>query len=436
MSAMLRRYSPQLVDAALLDRTFVARHELVQAVADDVEATVEQGGARFELLVGPRGSGKSHVLQVLLARLHVRLEGKAQIVALGERTRVASALGLLSRVLAAMPELDNYPSTDEQIASLRDTPATAISRAVEMITARLQGRPLILAIEALDRVLVGLGKIGQARLRGILQTIGRWTIVGTARVLGDTFTGIDYPFFNTFIERRLPELTAQECRALLAELANVVADRRLCTALKSTGGFSRVQTVRHLAGGQPLVMVLLFPHLDGSSLDRVEPLMVDLCDDLTPLFDDRLDQLPPGQAAIVDEMARSWRPMTVSTIARNTYATHQTTSGQLRYLLRDGTVRALRIGRERFYELADPLHRLMAGVRHDDDRAMTFIAFLADWYRHDCPPDLKAFGAPQALCDAHAALPGDARPWASLAEPERRVVAMVANKAQTRALPR
>ena len=49
-------------------------------------------------------------------------------------------------------------------------------------------------------------------------------------------------------------------------------------------------------------------------------------------------RVPPGQRAILEHLAESWRPLSVGELARRTWNTHQTTSGHLRYLSRDRLV--------------------------------------------------------------------------------------------------
>ncbi len=411
-----------LADLAFLERTFVVRQQLVDQLAADMAATIDQGGARFELLLGPSGSGKSHLLQILLAKLDEALDERVLVVELSERLRVASLLGLLTAILQAMPTQEGDTPTEVQVRSLRDDPSTAVARAVEMIQHRLGTRCLVLAVEKLDRHLEAMGRTQESRLRGILQTLGTWNLIGTASSLSPAFTDIDRAFFHTFVVHELPELTALECRQLLHELATWTDDRQLAHALASDGGLARVAALRHVCGGQPRVMVRAFRHMDAVSLDAVEPVLDDLAHELGPRFDERMDGLPAGQAVLVDVLARSWGPLTVGELAHRTFATHQTTSGQLRYLLRDGWVSAQKIGRERLYELADPLHRLVAGNRYCNDRASESLAFLRDWYRHGQPQDLEAMGAPDEVIEAWRQRE-DRRKRAALAEVERRVVA-------------
>lgn len=377
------RFSPDVVDPADLERTFVGREQLLKGLAEDVAATALAGGARYELIVGPRGAGKSHLMALLKHRLKGRpdLAGGMLLAALGEEENVASLLDLLVRILRAMPEEPGLPLTATQVGSILDAPhRDGMERVVRLIEGRVGDRALVIVVENLDLVFQAIRKEGQSVLRNVLQSHPRWSVVATSRTFGAPFTRTGSPFFRSFVHRPLHPLDPVQCRALLVRLAEVQGDPALRRELETPEGLARVRTIHHLAGGSPRAMALIYPYLSRRTLEDLEAAFFDLADELTPYFQEQVARLPPGQRPLLEHLAEGWRPVSVGELARLTLTTHQATSSNLRYLGRDRLADALTVGRERFYEVAEPLHRIARAMKRPDGAPAVFARVLRCWY--------------------------------------------------------
>ena len=380
------RFSPHLVPADRLEALFVGRSELAAAIESALVGTVSEGGARYELLVGPRGMGKSHLVAILVARLarSEALLGRAVVVALSEEEHVASLLDLLARLLRAMPAEEGMEPPEAQAASLRKNPGLeGERRAVHLIAQRLSGRALILALENLDRVFEAMGPGGQKRMRAILQEQGRWSLLASSQTAGPPFHNRDQPFYRMFVERPLEALSVSECRDMLLRLANAHEEGALAEKLATPTGLARVRAIHHLTGGTPRAMAVLFPYLDAETLERLEDAFFELADELTPYFQEQMRARSAGQQAVLEQLAESWRPRTVGELAEATFTSHASTAGQLRHLHGDRLVSRMPLGREAFYEIADPLWRIARAMKRPDRAPTVFVRFLRFWHTRE-----------------------------------------------------
>ena len=180
------RYSPGNMDRESLEALFVGRGDLMEDVLDRVTKSVLGKGKHYILLVGPRGSGKTHFLTLahhrLVDRLHAANALGSVAVALlkEEEWGVASFLDFVVRILRALA--DQAPELDAEIAAVYDRFSKDAAEAEALALARLRqhtrGKTLLLLCENLVDLFDGLGEEGQKRWRSAIQEDGNWAISG------------------------------------------------------------------------------------------------------------------------------------------------------------------------------------------------------------------------------------------------------------------
>lgn len=109
----------------------------------------------------------------------------------------------------------------------------------------------------------------------------------------------------------------------------------------SDRGLARVRGIHHLLGGNPRAMSFMFRQLDAHRLDHFELALADLADELEPCFQEQMTRLSPAQRGVMELLAESWRPLTVTEIAERSFSKQASTSGALRHLRRDALVQVL-----------------------------------------------------------------------------------------------
>lgn len=368
MKPRASRYSPRLLDADVLERLTVGREAVLDKLVTNLRSTIDSGQGRFDLLVGSRGVGKSHMLGLVEAwiRSEATLQGRVLVVSLSEEFHPSSLLHLLAKVLGQLPEDESLPPLSAQLAALR-TPDRdeAIEMAVAMIRGRLRGRALLVMLENLDFVFRDLGRKAQAKLRKIVQTEHSWSIFATARTAAGLMKQAD-PFFGTFVIEPLEPLAPEQCREMMIRLARAYERPKLEAWLGTPEGMLHVRAAHHLVGGNPRVVAMVFHHLDPERLDDVHANFYRLAEEVTPYYQEQMTRLSAGQRPVMEFLAERWSPASVSEIAAGTFNEPASVSNHLRALRRDRLVHSLAVGKERFYELSDPLHRIARAMKRDD----------------------------------------------------------------------
>lgn len=389
------RFSPRLIEARVLEQLTVGREQLVSQLVTNLSDTIASGQGRFDLLVGPRGIGKSHTLGLVEARVRASaaLRERVLVVSLPEEFHPSSLVHLLARVLEGLPVDDVLPPVSAQLSLLRGKPAPeAEQMAAAMIRGRLRDRSLLLMLENLDALLRGLGREPQARLRKILQTERSWSIFATARS-EVAMTRQSEPFHGTFVVKQLEPLSPMHGREMMVKLAVVHADPRLETWLRTEAGLARARGIHHLVGGTPRVVAMLFHHLNADHPDDFEANFCGLAEELTPYYQQQMARLSAGQLPVMEFLAERWSPVSVQEIADGTFNETGSISTHLRALRRDHLVQSIAVGKERFYEIAEPLHRIARAMKRDSNLGAA-IASIARVFalvdQADAQPDLGA----------------------------------------------
>ena len=386
------RYSPGNMDRQSLEALFVGRDDVMEDVLSRVMDSIRGANKHYVLLVGPRGSGKTHLLalasHLLMDRIKAaKADDKVAVALLNEEEwGVASFLDFVVRILNALacqaPELNT--DIGNIYARFSKDPVDAEAFAVERLQQHTHGKTLLLLCENLVDLFDGLGEEGQKRWRSIIQEDGNWAVVASTPSLFSAVALQDNPFYGFFTIRMLHKIDFDAGIDLLAKKAVHEGKMELANFLHQPLGRARVRAIHHLAAGNYRAYVVLFDFLDKESLvDLVHPFM-EMVDDLTPYYQDRMRQIPPAQRKIVEFLCRQSTPASVKDIASSCLMSHQTTAKQIGELDNAGFVTRSRIGRNTFCELSEPLMRICIEVKDNKTQHFKlFVEFLRHWFTNN-----------------------------------------------------
>ena len=377
----ISRFTPSTMPEEMLERLFVVRQPLLEALMKRVKALGQTPSPHHTLLVGPRGAGKTHLISLVYHRsknlADTSKDKQLRIAWLPEDPWTLVSYGrLLAAILErVVPDFDNQKIAEPELdAHIRHT-------------SRKDGPILVLA-ENLDQILDALGDTGQQKLRNLLQTESGILIIASTTRLDRSLSSHAAPFFGFFDTIRLDRFSPEEAREMLIKLAREANNSELAKRLSDNKSLARIHTIAHLAGGQPRLWALLGSALTVEDLRDLTALLLNRFDDLTPYYQEQLARLSPMQRLIVAELASADRPLPVKDLAERIGYDQRSTAKAVSDLTERGWLKptstiftALLDRRRTYYDLAEPLARLAFQIKDSRGEPLPLIVdFLTNWF--------------------------------------------------------
>ena len=157
----ISRFTPSIMPAERLESLFVVRHHILDNLMSSVKELGATPSPHHTLLVGPRGSGKTHLISLVYHRsAHLVEQGRCERLRIAWLPEDPWTIVSYSRLLTAILE---RLSPDTELNGVDEAELDARLR----ITSREDG-PILVLMENVDRILEALGDLGQQRFRNLL----------------------------------------------------------------------------------------------------------------------------------------------------------------------------------------------------------------------------------------------------------------------------
>ncbi len=386
----LQSFSPTWTDPELLEKTLVGRKDLVDRLEELAIDGTGGPNKHQRLIVGVRGSGKTHVLRVLHDRLWRNEELKKRlciIYLLEDELGVASLLDFVVRLLRAVVRW--YPEQEQlarDLEAIYDLPLDLQEhRAVQLLLEGAGDKDILILLENLGIIFderKGFGHQGQQALRDLIQKDPKFMIFASSQALVQGTRAPDAPFYGFFKVIHLRRLTVDEAMHFLQTMASATEKEEVDRFLKTAKGRARMRAIYDFTGGNHRLLVNFFEFLTADSLVRLSELFVQALDPLKPYYQEQMRSLSAQQQKIVQYLALEGQPRTVKDIARACFAAPNTTSSQLKELFDRKFVTRVEQGRETYYEITEALFRICyeADLEQEGAPVRLFVDFLATLY--------------------------------------------------------
>ena len=321
--------------------TSVAREHLLDNAIESLRGSVDRKSKSHLLFIGPRGIGKTHLLSCIedAVQSDQALGSRVVVVRFPEESNrtlsfadfLIGMCGILKEVLEDEPlwtELFAEVETEEDDAKVADTLVPAIRK-----ENRRRGRTLLVMLENLGEVLTRQirDQSDVAALRKFLMADNGCLLLATAPLHFDGITDVGQPFYDFFDIQILENLSFEDTVEVIR--LNLEWEERTDILKTLEDMRPRLQALYRMTGGNPRLTMMLYKLIAHESVTSVQDQFHLQLDRISPFYQGRLNDLPPGQRALLECLA-SMRDQekTPAAIAARMRMSQQETSSLLKRL--------------------------------------------------------------------------------------------------------
>ena len=324
-----------------LRHTSVAREQVLGNAVESLRGSVGRKSKQHLLFIGPRGIGKTHLLDWIedTVQSDQTLSASYLVVRFPEESNrtlsFADFLIGLCQILKDVAEdeplwagLFAKVQTEEDNARVLDTLVPAIRE-----QNRQSNRTLIIMLENLGEIFTRQirDKNDLASLRKFFMGDNGCLLLATAPLHFDAITDVGQPFYDFFDIQILENLSFKETVEVIRR--NLEWENRSDILSTFEDMHSRLHGLYRMTGGNPRLTMMLYELIAHDSVTRVQDQFHLLLDRISPFYQDRLNDLPPSQRALLECLA-SMRDQekTPAAIAAQMRMSQQETSSLLKRL--------------------------------------------------------------------------------------------------------
>ena len=385
MDSLLSLYTPSNTKPEILEQILVQRGKLLKNSVRWCEQSINDTKKNHLLFVGARGSGKTHIVSMILHRLkqNKTLKDKMLIVWLGEDEIVTNFLGFVLSIIKKLAQEHQF--TLECLKEARGkTQDEASNIILESITEQLKDNTIVLVKENMSDVFNGLKEMGQRQFRAYLQEEQNMLVVATSKQLFKGVSSREAVFFGFFDIHHLKPLSVEGTIELIEKVSIVKNNKKLNQFIKTPKGGYRVEALHHLVGGNQRLYMELLEFLTFNALDNLVVAIDKLVDKLTSHFQKRIKSLSPQQGLIVQKLCDIEGAISVKILANEIFIEERSVSKQLGELKTKGYVLAHKRGKLTYYEVSEPLMRFGLQVKQTNKKPLkVLVLLLKAWFSEE-----------------------------------------------------
>ena len=393
MSLVPHKYTPAEMSAHELESTFAAREHTVDYLLKSLRDQIHSGTLSSFVITGPRGVGKSTIIQMVALRIRRDAELSAAwipVVFPEEQFNMVSLRDTLAAILHALGK-EQIPAAQEWFEKVEAEPNEEQSQQLAVTglrkIVRQTGKRLILFIENLDQLLEEhLDDQMKGTLRRLLMTEPFMMIVGSTVHVFDSLKSYDEAFFNYFGQVALDRLNPKQVSELLRKRAEFDQNEIFLRELPKQQ--AKVRTLVHLTGGNPRFVLMLYELLSLQKVTSIVQYLRRLVDELTPLLKDEMETLPPQQRKIIHALMEKGGTAQPTNLVGPTRLPLNAINTQLKRLKDAQIVEVLGGGKGRAanYTVPDKLFSIWYQMRYlsqNRRRIELFVDVLRIWFEEE-----------------------------------------------------
>ncbi len=290
----------------------VGRDHLLEDLMESLRKNAGRPTKHHSLFIGLRGMGKTHLLSLIEDQIAAdpQLSEHYLVVRFPEESlRTLSfadfLLGLVEILASIRPGESEWASLLKELRGEEND-----TRIVDMVVPAIRKanqrdkRTLVLMLENMGEVFTRQirDKREIAALRKFLmESKNGCLLIGTATMNFDGLTSVDEPFYDFFDVQHLDHLTEAQSTSLVRRSLEWAKRDDLLAQWDEL--YPKLMAVYRMTGGNPRLTVILSDLISKDSVVEVRDQFLRLLDQITPFYQDRLNNLGAQERALLETMA-------------------------------------------------------------------------------------------------------------------------------------
>ena len=369
-----------------IKKNFVIRQAEFEIIISELKNKSDKDPLQHELLLGRRGSGKSTLLRRIQAEIeeNPKLQNKYIAINLAEEQAGIyrlfdlweEVLKEISMKLDVTPQLTSYDQFNDNHDYTRHLYET-----IHAILTKHK-KKVVLLLDNFDRIVGNFTDDGNLLRETLLNHNDIQIIAGSTR-MDEHFWQYDKPFYEFFRRHRLEALNITEIIELLNHWAEVMKLPQLAEFASTNIG--KIEAIRILTDGLPRTLQFFIQILlQNANLYGYEYLRK-VMDNVTTLYQERLNNLPAAQRKIVAEMAFIWEACATKELVEKCRMESKLISANIKQLSNAGIIDTITTDKKNhLYRISERFFNMWLIVTQGNPeqkrKAKWLSIFLESWY--------------------------------------------------------
>ena len=377
----IKKYNPGFLSDDEIVSSFCVRNAEFESLLESLLASDGNSNVH-SLVIGPRGSGKTHLLLRVAAEIRrdASLSEFYPIVFPEESYEVATVGEFWLECLNHLAEQAPKSERADLWLSYNDLRATGDDRDLAgrclgtiLDFAGRHGKRVVMLVENLNLLFDDMDDPDAGwRLRHTLQTEPRIVLMGSATSRFDEIDRPDHALYDLFRVITLPPLDTEDCDTLWS------------TQTGQPKGSQQIRPLQILTGGNPRLISVVAGFEKTYSFKDLMSNLLDLVDEHTEYFKGHIESLPPQERRVYLALARLWKPATAKEVASQARVNVNKCSAQLRRLVDRGAV-SIEDGSQhrRTYYVTERMYNIYYLLRRpgaESNVVDALVRFMASYY--------------------------------------------------------
>lgn len=380
----LNLYQSANSDKDSIKRNFIIRKSEFQLIINSFKNKSAKDPLQHELILGRRGSGKS----TLLKRIQIEVDENynEQYIAINLAEEQAGIYRLFDLWIEVINELEYKLEREiklEEYSKFKtDQDFTRYLYQFINDICTKENKKIILLLDNFDRIVENFSDDGHL-LREFLINYNDIQIIAGSTRMDEHFWAYDKPFYEFFRRHRLDSLTSEEINLLINHWAETLKIEQLKNFAENNRG--KIENIRILTDGSPRTLQLFIQILLQNSQLYGYDYLRKVMDNVTPLYQERLNYLTPQLRKIVSEMAFIWEASTTKQLVEKCRMESKLISANLKTLVDKGIVDKIQTPKKNhLYRISERFFNMWLIITQgnpDQKRKAKWLSiFLENWY--------------------------------------------------------